>query len=58
LEATHTTPPVPKRKRNLEGGTLAYPNGLELNVTNMEIDEAHDTHVWIVLQFFESKLIV
>jgi hypothetical protein len=48
---------MPKRKRNLEGGALADPNGLELNATNMEIDEANDTPTWVVVQLVERKLI-
>jgi hypothetical protein len=44
---------MPKRKRNLEGGAIADPNGLKLNVTDMEFDEAIDTPTWVVVKLVE-----
>jgi hypothetical protein len=53
----HTISPMPKRKMNPEGGALANPGGLELNMTNMEIDEANNLLAWFAVQFVERKFI-
>jgi hypothetical protein len=49
--------PIPKRKRNPDGGAPLDPDNLELNTTNMEIDEANNMLTWVVVQLVESKLI-
>jgi hypothetical protein len=57
LEATHTVTPVPKRKRNPDEGVTPDPDGLELNMTNMEIDEVNNMPTWVAVQLAERKLI-
>lgn len=58
MEETYTNSLVSKRKRNPKGGSLADLCGLELNMTNMEIDEANNVLVWVAVQLVEIKLIV
>jgi hypothetical protein len=50
FEATHTISLAPKRKRNSEGGVSIDPDDLELNTTDMEIDEENNnTPIWVVV---------
>jgi hypothetical protein len=48
---------VPKRKRNLEGGALLDLSGLELNMTNIKIDEANNMPTWVLVYLNERRLI-
>jgi len=57
LEVTHMVSPIPKRKRNLDEHAPLDPDILELNMTNMEIDEANKTLAWVSLYLVVRNLI-
>jgi hypothetical protein len=58
LEITHTVTPIPKRKRNLDGGNTQDPGDLEEKETETEFDEVNDVPSRDVMQIPEIKIIV